>query len=118
MFQSICESVYNNFIVEDRYKLIIDGLQVTLIITLFALVFGTVLGGLICWMRMSSKRWLQNIAKVYIELMRGTPVLVLLMIMYYVVLAPVNATGVIVAIITFATNPTIDVPFSKLTISP
>ena len=104
MFQSICESFYNNFIVEDRYKLIIDGLQVTLIITFFALVFGTVLGGLICWMRMSSKRWLQNIAKVYIELMRGTPVLVLLMIMYYVVLAPVNVTGVIVAIITFAMN--------------
>lgn len=104
MFQSIYESFYNNFITEDRYKLILDGLQVTLIITFFALVFGTILGGLICWMRMSGKRWLQNIAKVYIELMRGTPVLVLLMIMYYVVLAPVNATGVIVAIITFAMN--------------
>lgn len=104
MFQSIFESFYSNFISEDRYKLILDGLYVTLIITFFALVFGTILGGFICWMRMSRKRWLQNIAKAYIELMRGTPVLVLLMIMYYVVLAPINATGVIVAIITFAMN--------------
>ena len=53
---------------------------------------------------MSQRRWLQQVAKVYIELMRGTPVLVLLMLMYYVVMAPLDATGIVVAIVTFAMN--------------
>ena len=101
---SIVESFQNNLIVEDRYRMILDGLQVTLIITFCAVLFGTLLGGLVCWMRMSRRAWLQRIAKVYIDLMRGTPVLVFLMLMYYVVMAPIDATGIVVAIVTFAMN--------------
>ncbi|MBQ2210823.1 MAG: ABC transporter permease subunit [Prevotella sp.] len=104
MINSIIESFFNNLIAEDRYKMILDGLQVTLLITLCAALLGTLLGGLVCWMRMSRRKWLQHVAKVYIELMRGTPVLVLLMLMYYVVMAPLDATGIIVAIVTFAMN--------------
>ena len=98
------ESFYNNLIVEDRYRMILDGLQVTLLITLCAAVLGTLLGGLVCWMRMNRRPWLQKVAKVYIDIMRGTPVLVMLMLMYYVVLAPVGATGIVVAIVTFSMN--------------
>ena len=101
---SIVESFQNNLIVEDRYRMILDGLQVTLIITFCAVLFGTLLGGLVCWMRMSRRAWLRRIAKVYIDLMRGTPVLVFLMLMYYVVMAPIDATGIVVAIVTFAMN--------------
>ena len=101
---SVVESFYNNLIAEDRYRMILDGLQVTLIITICAALLGTLLGGLVCWMRMNHRAWLRQIAKVYIDLMRGTPVLVLLMIMYYVVMAPVDATGIVVAIVTFAMN--------------
>ena len=101
---SLTESFNNNLIAEERYRMILDGLQVTLLITLYAAVLGTLLGGLVCWMRMNRRQWLQQVAKVYIELMRGTPVLVLLMLMYYVVMAPVNATGIVVAIVTFAMN--------------
>ena len=104
MFSNVAESFSNNLIVEDRYRMILDGLQVTLLITLCAAVLGTLLGGLVCWMRMSRRRWLQQVARVYIDLMRGTPVLVLLMLMYYVVMAPVDATGIVVAIVTFAMN--------------
>ena len=104
MFSNVAESFSNNLIVEDRYRMILDGLQVTLLITLCAAVLGTILGGLVCWMRMSRRRWLQQVARVYIDLMRGTPVLVLLMLMYYVVMAPVDATGIVVAIVTFAMN--------------
>ena len=101
---SITKSFYNNLISEDRYRMILDGLQVTLLITLCAALLGTLLGGMMCWMRMSRRRWLQQVAKVYIEFMRGTPVLVLLMLMYYVVMAPLDATGIVVAIVTFAMN--------------
>ena len=104
LISSITESFTNNLIVEDRYRMILDGLQVTLLITLCAAVLGTLLGGLVCWMRMSRWKWLQQVARVYIDLMRGTPVLVLLMLMYYVVMAPVDATGIVVAIVTFAMN--------------
>ena len=98
------DSFYNNFIAEDRYRMILDGLQVTLIITFCAAILGTILGGIVCWMRMSRRKWLQKVAKVYIDIMRGTPVLVVLMLMYYVIMAPMEATGVVVAIVTFGLN--------------
>ncbi len=101
IWQSIADSFYNNFIVEARWMHILNGLKVSLIITVLSVVLGTLLGGLLCWMRMNRRPWLSGFAKVYIELMRGIPVLVALMIMYYVVLAPLNATGVVVSIITF-----------------
>ena len=101
---SVADSFYNNLIAEDRYQMILNGLQVTLLITFCAAVLGTLLGGMVCWMRMSRRLWLQRIAKVYIDIMRGTPVLVVLLLMYYVVMAPVEATGIVVAIVTFAMN--------------
>ena len=104
IFYSIAESFHNNIIAEDRYKMILDGLQVTLFITLCSAVLGTLLGGLVCWMRMNRRAWLRQVAKTYIDLMRGTPVLVLLLLMYYVVMAPMEATGITVAIVTFALN--------------
>lgn len=88
ILNGISKSFYNNFIVEDRYMHIVDGLKTTLIITVFAVLLGTLLGGGICWMRMNRRKWLRSIATVYIDIMRGTPVLVMLMIMYYVILAP------------------------------
>ena len=101
---SLAESFTNNLMAEDRYRMILDGLQVTLLITLCAAVLGTILGGLVCFCRMNRRAWLRQVAKVYIDLMRGTPVLVLLMLMYYVVMAPLDATGIVVAIVTFAMN--------------
>ena len=98
------DSFYNNLIAEDRYRMILDGLQVTLVITVCAVILGTLLGGLVCWMRMSRRTWLQKVAKVYIDIMRGTPVLVVLMLMYYVIMAPLEATGIVVAIVTFGMN--------------
>ena len=102
MTGSVAESFNNNLIAENRYRMILDGLQVTLIITFCSTVLGTILGGLVCWMRMNRRAWLREMANVYTELMHGTPVLVLLMLMYYVVMAPMDATGIVVAIVTFA----------------
>ena len=101
---SFAESFTNNLIAEDRYRMILDGLQVTLLITLCAILLGTLLGGVVCWMRMSRRKWLQRTAQVYIDIMRGTPVLVVLMLMYYVIMAPLDASGIVVAIVTFGMN--------------
>jgi len=103
-FKSVKESFNNNIIHEKRYLLIIEGLKITIIISIFAALLGTIIGGLICFMRMSKNNFLSHTAKVYISLLRGTPVLVLLMIIYYVVFASVNIYPVVVAVIAFGMN--------------
>ncbi len=100
----VSDSFYNNIILEKRYLLIIDGLILTIMISFFAAIFGTMLGGLICWMKMSSNKILSTIAIIYISLLRGTPVLVLLMIIYYIVFASVNINPAVVAVFAFGLN--------------
>ncbi|MGI6549225.1 MAG: ABC transporter permease subunit [Syntrophomonadales bacterium] len=104
ILQRVGNSFYNNIIVEDRYQLIIDGLKVTALISVLAVIFGTLLGALICYMRMAKNKFLQGFARVYISVLRGIPVLVLLMIVFYVVFASVNIEPVIAAVIAFAMN--------------
>lgn len=99
---TIQRSFYRNIIEERRYMLLWDGLKVTLHISFFSALLGTILGAFICYLRMSRSRILSNIAKVYIDVMRGTPILVLLMMMCYVAFTKFDNTPV--AIITFAMN--------------
>lgn len=103
-FKSLGESFYNNIILENRYELILNGLKVTVLISILSALFGTLLGGLICFMRMSGSKLMSVFAQLYISLLRGTPVLVLLMIIFYVVFASVNVNPVIVAFIAFGLN--------------
>jgi polar amino acid transport system substrate-binding protein len=98
------DSFYSNILQENRYLLIWDGLKTTVIISIGATLFGTLLGALICFMRMSRRRLLRLPAKLYITLLRGTPVLVLLMLIFYVVFASVDINPVLVAIIAFGMN--------------
>ena len=102
--QGITDSFYSNIIEEQRYILILDGLKVTIIISILATLFGTLLGSLVCYMRMSKNRLLQGVSGVYISILRGTPVLVVLMIIFYVVFASVDIDPVAVAIIAFGLN--------------
>lgn len=95
------QSFYDNIIREDRYLLLWDGLIITVIISLLSALFGTALGGVVCMMRMSANLWLQMPARVYIELMRGTPVLVLLMLIFYVLFASIDINPVLVAVFAF-----------------
>ncbi len=103
-FSGIAESFHNNIIIENRYLLILDGLKTTAIISILSTMFGTLLGGLICFMRMSRRKLFLMSAKLYISILRGTPVLVLLMIIFYVVFASVDIDPVIVAVIAFGLN--------------
>ena len=103
-FDGIANSFHNNIIVEKRYLLILDGLKTTAIISILSIIFGTLLGALVCLMRMSKKKTLLVPAKIYISLLRGTPVLVILMIIFYVVFASVDIDPAIVAVIAFGMN--------------
>ena len=100
----LSESFHDNIIHEKRYLHIFDGLRVTLVITLLASFFGTLVGGGVCFMRMSTRKSLSGFAKGYISLVRGVPVLVLLMIIYYVVFASIDIDPLVVAVIGFGLN--------------
>jgi polar amino acid transport system substrate-binding protein len=100
----LADSFYSNMILENRYRLILAGLELTIFISVFAALLGTILGGLICYMRMSKNSILSRTAAAYISLLRGTPVLVLLMIIYYIVFASVNINPAIVAVFAFGLN--------------
>jgi polar amino acid transport system substrate-binding protein len=103
-FASVANSFRSNIIEERRYLLIWDGLKTTVVISIFATVFGTLLGAIVCFMRMSRSPILSAPAKLYISIVRGTPVLVLLMLIFYVVFASVNISPALVAVIAFGMN--------------
>lgn len=104
LLQNLSTSFHSNMVHERRYRLILGGLRTTVLISVLAAVLGTILGGLVCFMRMSRRRLSSGLARLYISLLRGTPVLVLLMIIYYVVFASVNIDPVLVAVIAFGLN--------------
>jgi polar amino acid transport system substrate-binding protein len=103
-WQGMSNSFYSNIILENRYLLILEGLKTTAIVSIFSILFGSLLGALICFLRMSKGKTVQSIAKLYISLLRGLPVLVLLMLIFYVVFAKVNIDPVLVAIVAFGLN--------------
>ena len=102
--RGIANSFNSNILLEKRYLLIWEGLKTTVIISILAAIFGTLLGALVCFMRMSKRPVLNIPAKAFIGALRGTPVLVLLMVIFYVVFASVSISPVLVAVIAFGMN--------------
>ncbi len=101
---SVADSFYNTFVVEGRWKLILQGIGVTLLISVSASVLGTVLGFLLCLMRIIGKKTAKVLVSIYIRIMQGTPIVVLLMILFYIIFAKSGLNGIAVAIIAFAMN--------------
>lgn len=102
--QTLSESFYNNLIYEERYLIILAGLQTTVLIAVLSTLLGTLLGGCVCFLRMAQSRCLRMAARIYISILRGTPVLVILMIIFYVIFAAVDIDPVFVAVIGFGLN--------------
>jgi len=103
-FASFWNDFEFNLIQGDRYKMLLDGLGVTVEIALAAAIIGVILGSLIALMRLSKWNLVRGIARVYVDVIRGTPVMVQLLIMYYIILATYNGPKVAVAILSFGLN--------------
>ena len=101
---TLSDKLYKILIQGGSWKTILGGLWVTVQISVFALVLGTVLGALVCLLRTRKNPVLRSIASVYIAILRGTPVLMLLLLLYYGVLARAGLKPVTVAVVTFALN--------------
>jgi polar amino acid transport system substrate-binding protein len=103
-FQGISDSFYNNIIAENRYLLIVDGIKTTALISVLAILLGTLLGALVCYMRMSRQKLVEGFARFYISLVRGIPVLVLLMLIFYVIFGKINVNPILAAVLAFGIN--------------
>ena len=117
-FESLKAEFVLNFVDSNRWKYLVDGLGNTLKITLFALILGVVLGIIIAIVRSSYDKtyatmrpgigkallcFFDKICRLYLTIIRGTPVVVQLMIIYYIIFASSN-NGVAIAILAFGIN--------------
>ncbi len=109
MLQSLQERFYLNFIADDRWKYLTNGLKVTLTITFFALIIGVVLGFFVAIVRSTCDKTgklkiLNLICKVYLTVIRGTPVVVQLLIIYFIIFGSVDINKTLVAVMAFGFN--------------
>ncbi len=103
------DKLHETFIVDDRWQYLTNGLKITLLVTFFASLLGIVLGFLIAIVRSTHDKTgklpiLNAAAKLYLTVIRGTPVLVQLMIIYFVIFASFNVSKVFVAVMAFGLN--------------
>ena len=103
-FASIAESFRKNFITEARYQLILQGIGTTSIITVLSVIIGSILAFFICLFRRTDSILAVKIANFYVKLLQGTPMVVLLMILYYVVFGKSSINAIWVAVIGFSLN--------------
>ncbi len=108
-FSGLADQFYFNFIEDDRWRYIADGLWVTIVISFFAVIAGVILGFFIALIRSTydktgKMKFLNAVCKIYLTVIRGTPVVVQLLIIYFVIFGSVNIDKVVVAIIAFGIN--------------
>ena len=106
---SIADSFYQSIIVDQRYQYILEGLKNTLLIAFFALFLGLSLGILIALIRNSYKetkkhKILNILCTFYVTIIRGTPTVLQLMIIYYVIFKQVNISVIFVGVLSFGLN--------------
>ena len=107
--QSLAQKFRQDFVVEGRYLYLLQGLGNTIVITLFAILISLCLGSLIAIIRTTHDRTgryvvLNALCKLYLVIIRGTPTMVQLLIIYYVIFAAADVSKVLVAIVAFGLN--------------
>lgn len=109
MWESFKNRLILNFVSDNRWKYIVEGLGVTLKVTLFAGLIGILIGLLIAAVRSTHDKTgrlkpLNALCSLYLTVIRGTPVVVQLLIIYFVVFGSVKIDKTIVAILAFGIN--------------
>ncbi|MCQ2388981.1 MAG: ABC transporter substrate-binding protein/permease [Kiritimatiellae bacterium] len=102
--KSMKASFVRTFVTEDRWKMLADGFVVTLLITFLSALLGTALAFPVWLARTSRVRPIAFCAKAYIAILQGTPVLVLLMVLFYVVFGKADVDALWVAVVGFGLN--------------
>ena len=103
-FERLARSFERTFIVESRWKLIVEGVITTAIITALSAIFGTILAFLLVLFRRTGSRLAIKICNIYVRLFEGLPMVVLLMILYYLIFGSADIPAILVAVIGFSLN--------------
>ncbi|MDR1067297.1 MAG: amino acid ABC transporter permease [Clostridiales bacterium] len=108
-FETLTEQFILNFIDGGRWKFIANGLVVTLKVTLFAAALGIAIGFIVAFVRTTHDKTggfkiMNVICKAYLTVIRGTPVVMQILIIYFVIFGSVNIDKTFVAIIAFGIN--------------
>lgn len=102
------QSFYNAIVPDQRYLAYIDGLKVTLLISLLAILLGIAIGIIVAVLNVTATnykmKWLNTICNVYINVIRGTPLMVQLLIIYNLVFTSRNANELVVGAVCFGIN--------------
>ncbi|MBQ8118665.1 MAG: amino acid ABC transporter permease [Lachnospiraceae bacterium] len=98
------DTFYKCFIKEDRYKLLLSGISVTIKVSLLAVVIGILIGMVIAMCNLSRHKLLRIVGGIYTDVIRGTPSVTQLMIIYFVIFASVHLDKWIIAAIAFGVN--------------
>lgn len=109
LLNGIYDDFYKTVIFDERYKLILEGLKNTILIAIGAVIVGILLGSIISIVKYTNKergkfKLLNKIFDIYVNIIRGTPSVLQLMIMYYVIFKTSTIDSVIVGIIAFGIN--------------
>ncbi len=104
----VVQMFYDALIPEHRYMAYINGVKTTILISLLAILLGTVIGVLVAAVKVSASNskmnWLGWICNIYITVIRGTPVMVQLLIIYNLIFTSKNTNGIIVGAVCFGIN--------------
>lgn len=109
MIEKIWNNFYNSVIFDDRYKYIFEGLFNTITMAIFACIIGVVIGLILALINDYNKetgklKIANKIGNLYITVIRGTPVLLQLMIIYYVIFKSVDTNIILIGILAFGLN--------------
>jgi polar amino acid transport system substrate-binding protein len=100
-FDTIKDSFQKTFIREDRWRLFVDGVLTTLLITVLSILFGTALGFLVFMLCRNGNVIANSVTRFSLWLVQGMPMVVLLMVLYYIIFGSIAINGITVAVIGF-----------------
>ena len=103
-WQGLKSSIEKNFVREDRWRLIVSGIGVTLTISVLSALFGTLFGFALCMLRLRGRKAISGTIKAFVGIIQGVPLVVLLMVLYYVVFGSININAILVAVIGLSLN--------------
>ena len=103
-YGGVCQDFNTSFIEDDNYKLIIEGIGNTVRISLLAVLIGILIGLVAALFKLSKSKLLRGISSVYTDIIRGTPAVTQLLIIYFVIFGSVYWEKWIIASIAFGIN--------------
>lgn len=104
----IYQSFYNALIPHQRYLSYLNGLKITLLISFFAIIIGILIGILVAVLKVAAvnykMRWLSTLCNVYVNVIRGTPLMVQLLIIYNLIFTSRDSNEIVIGAVCFGIN--------------